>query len=66
MDSMPPLEETPSVVIIGTSLGEGMTIGLISLRDFWAAEKCDESFSFQLIMPEESWPAVAVLRGERS
>ena len=64
MDPMPPLEEAPSVVIIKMSLGEGMTIALISLRDFWAAEKCDESSSVQLTMLEESWPAVAVSRGE--
>ena len=66
----PPTCITPSrrtyVVIIRMSLGEGMTIALISLRDFWAAEKCDESSFVQLIMLEESWPAVAVSRGESS
>ena len=64
MDPMPPLEEAPSVVIIRMSLGEGMTIALISLRDFWTAEKCDGSSSVQLTMVEESRPDVAVSRGE--
>ena len=59
MDRMPPLEEAPSAVIIRMSLGEGMTRALISLRDFWPAEKCDESSSVQLTMVEESWPVVA-------
>ena len=54
------------MVIIRVSLGEGMTIALISLRDCWAAEKCDESSSVQLTMMEESWPVVAASRDESS